>query len=160
MTNAENFYVLDADKQWARARIAELEKSINELGPEFEEALTQSSETWHDNAPFDALRDRQSVMAAERHTLREVLNKAALTCPKAVKSKVGLGATVTVKDGAKTQKFFVAGHWSPNIGNMVDGAMVVSCGSPLALALLGLAPGKNAVIKQPARQLLIESIKY
>lgn len=57
--------ILDEDKEWMRRRIAELEKQIRDLGTEFYDALNQSSETWHDNAPFDALRDRQSVLAAE-----------------------------------------------------------------------------------------------
>lgn len=53
--------ILDEDKKAARQRIAELEAEILSLGPEFYEVFNQSSETWHDNAPFDALRDRQSA---------------------------------------------------------------------------------------------------
>lgn len=158
MFDPNAFYVLDADKQWARARIAELEKAINELGPEFEEALTQSSETWHDNAPFDALRDRQSLMAAERHTLREVLNKAAIACPKPGKGKVGLGSTVHASEAGKKLKLFIAGNWSPNVGQMVDGMLVISCGSPLGKAVIGTSEGQLAVLERPPRKLLIELV--
>ena len=56
--------LLDEDREYARRRIAELQKEIQELGPEFYEVFNQSSETWHDNAPFDALRDRQSLLDA------------------------------------------------------------------------------------------------
>jgi hypothetical protein len=44
--------ILDEDKAYARARIAELEQQIQALGPEFYEVFNQSSETWHDNAPL------------------------------------------------------------------------------------------------------------
>lgn len=159
VSRVEIFYVLDSDKQWARLRIAELEAQINALGPEFEEALTQSSETWHDNAPFDALRDRQSLMAAERHTLREVLNKAAIKCPSPQKGKAGLGSTVTINDSHKIQKLFIAGNWSPNIGHMVDGALVISCASPLGKTLIGCKVGQTVSIEKPARKLSIEAVQ-
>jgi len=48
--------ILDEDKKWAEARIAALDEEIQALGPEFYDVFNQSSETWHDNAPFDALR--------------------------------------------------------------------------------------------------------
>ena len=159
MSNDKTFYILDADKLWARSRIAEIEKAIDDLGPEFEEAFNQSSETWHDNAPFDALRDRQSVMSAERHSLRIALNKASTKCPKPARNRVGIGSTVTITEGSKTQKYFIAGNWSPNIGEVVDGAFVVSCASPLGQAMLNLGVGKTAVVQKPPRQLLIKEVQ-
>ena len=46
--------ILDEDRELAEVRMAELERLIQELGPEFHVALTQSSESWHDSALFDA----------------------------------------------------------------------------------------------------------
>jgi transcription elongation GreA/GreB family factor len=157
--NADSFYILDADKQWARIRIAEIEKAIDDLGPEFEEVFSQSTETWHDNAPFDALRDKQSLMAAERHSLRSVLNKAAIACPKPAKGKVGLGSLVGVADGQKNHSYFIAGNWSPSIGHVVDGALVISCVSPLGKVLVGRTVGATVTLERPAKQLVIESIQ-
>lgn len=152
------FYVLPQDKTWAINRINELEKQIDALGPEFEEVFAQSSETYHDNAPFDALRDRQSVLAAERHSLKQIINKATLKLPKPAKNKVGLGCTVVVEENAKTQTFYIAGHWSPHTGMLVDGALVITCESPIGKALMGVAVGKIARMSTPARELLVKSL--
>ena len=60
-------YLLPDDREYAEKRIRELEQMIQELGADFNDAFTQSSETWHDNSPFEAVRDKQSMYAAELH---------------------------------------------------------------------------------------------
>ena len=60
-------YLLPEDRVAAEERIAELEGLIQDLGEDFRDAFTQSSETWHDNSPFEAVRDKQSMYAAELH---------------------------------------------------------------------------------------------
>jgi transcription elongation GreA/GreB family factor len=140
------FYVLDEDKQWARQRIAELEKAILELGPEFNVALTQSNETWHDNAPFDALRDTQALYVAEMQQLKEVLAKASITVPKPTRGRVGIGSIAALKDGTKHSKFLLAGHWTYRVAEQHHGATVVSCVSPLGSVLLGAKVGQEITI--------------
>lgn len=130
--------ILDDDRQYARWRVEELEKAIQDLGPEFYEVFNQSSETWHDNAPFDALRDRQSVLAAELQQLRTVLRSSAISVPKPKKNTVGIGSTVTLESG---KRYFVAGDWTPHAGQEKGGALVVSAGAPLAQAMLGKKVG-------------------
>ena len=130
--------ILDDDKTYARERVAELEKAIQDLGPEFYEVFNQSSETWHDNAPFDALRDRQSVLAAELQNLRTVLRNSAISVPKPKKNAVGIGSAVTLENG---RRFFIAGDWTPHAGQEKDGALVVSAQTPLARAMLGKKVG-------------------
>lgn len=159
MLKSDVYYVLDADKQWAKARIAELEKQIGELGPEFEEAFGQSSETWHDNAPFEAVRDKQTLLAAERFSLKQILNKASLNYPKPPNGKVGIGSVVTVNDSKKTSKLLIAGHWSPNTGEIVEDILVVTCISPIGQALLGKVTGQTATIAKPPRSLTVQSVQ-
>lgn len=130
--------ILDDDRQYARRRVEELEKAIQDLGPEFYEVFNQSSETWHDNAPFDALRDRQSVLAAELQNLRTVLRNSAISVPKPKKNVVGIGSIVTLENG---KRYFIAGDWTPYAGQERDGALVVSAGAPLARAMLGKKVG-------------------
>ena len=101
------FYILEEDKQLARQRIAELEREILELGPEFHTALTQSTETWHDNAPFDALREKQAVLEAELLGLKEVLQKADISVPQPQKGRVSVGSRVKVLLKGKIQHFFL-----------------------------------------------------
>lgn len=130
--------ILDEDKVYARARIAELEQQIQALGPEFYEVFNQSSETWHDNAPFDALRDRQSVLDAERQQLKHILRSSLPSIPPQKKGKVGIGTNVTLSDGAR---YLIAGDWTPHAGQRRDGALVVSNQTPVAQALLGKGLG-------------------
>lgn len=151
------FYVLPADKAWAQNRIGELEKQINDLGPEFEEVFAQSSETYHDNAPFDALRDRQSLMAAERHSLKQIVNKAAISCPAPTKNTVGIGSKVEAEEAGKVHRFYIAGHWSPHTGMVQNGTLVITCASPLGQALIGTKVGGRAVMQKPERTLLVKS---
>jgi transcription elongation GreA/GreB family factor len=126
--------ILDDDKLYARRRVEELEKEIQNLGPEFYEVFNQSSETWHDNAPFDALRDRQSVLAAELQQLRVVLRSSAISVPRPKKNTIGIGSTVTLDNG---KVYFIAGDWTPHAGQVHEGAMVISCRAPLAQQLIG-----------------------
>lgn len=81
----QELLVLDEDKDWARRRIAEIEDEIMALGPEFYDAFNQTSETYHDNAPFEIVRDRQTLLAAERYKLKQILNNCAIKVPKTKK---------------------------------------------------------------------------
>ena len=129
----KEIYILDKDKQWLNTRINELEKQIQDLGPEFYDVFNQSSETWHDNAPFDALRDRQSVMFAEYSQLRITRQNAALQLPKKRKGVVNIGSSVIIN----SKSYQIAGHWTPFAGQVVNEHVVVSMQSPLGETLLG-----------------------
>lgn len=145
--------ILDEDKAYARMRIAELEKQILELGPEFYEVFNQSSETWHDNAPFDALRDRQSVLDAELQQLKRLLRSSVPIVPKKLKNRVGIGSTVTFADD---RKYFIAGDWTPHAGQTKDYITTVSCSTPLAGMLLGKKVGDSVTIGR--KSLTIKSL--
>lgn len=134
----EELVILDEDKAYARTRIEELQKEILDLGPEFYEVFNQSSETWHDNAPFDALRDRQSLLDAELQKLRQVLRDSLPGIPKPKRGTAGIGSTVELSDG---RRYFIAGDWTPHAGQTKNGAVVISRKAPLAAAFLGKKVG-------------------
>lgn len=131
------------------------------MGPEFHIALNQSSETWHDNAPFDALRDRQSLLAAEMQNLKQIVFKATLQAPQPRAGVVGIGSVVeVVTEGDKKNKYYVAGHWSPKAGKVnKDGATVISCASPIGQALLGKKSGAVFTLPATQKQLTIVSVQ-
>ncbi len=153
------FYILEEDKRLARQRIAQLEREILELGPEFHIALNQSNETWHDNAPFDALREKQALLAAELQNLKEVLKKADITLPKPQKGKVNIGSRVRVMLKGKVQEFLLTGHWTYRLGNEIDKALVITCQSPLGQAILGKKPQEVVTLPHNGQQLQISAIK-
>ena len=139
----EELVILDEDKVYARTRIAELQREIQGLGPEFYEVFNQSSETWHDNAPFDALRDRQSLLDAELQKLRQVLRDSLPGVPAKKRNVAGIGSIVVLSIG---KQYFIAGDWTPHAGQVKNGAMVVSCNAPLAKELLGKKVGATVTI--------------
>lgn len=141
---ARELFVLEEDKQWARERIAELERAILDLGPEFHDVFNQSSETWHDNAPFDALRDRQSVLDAELQHLRGVLRQSVVSVPKPKHGKIGIGSVVIVEDKkGKQHKYKIAGDWTHQAGALVSGQRIVSTATPVARELLSKKIGEE-----------------
>ena len=139
----EELVILDEDKAYARRRIAELQKEIQELGPEFYEVFNQSSETWHDNAPFDALRDRQSLLDAELQKLRQVLRDSLPGVPKKNPRLVGIGSITELASG---RRYFIAGDWTPHAGQIKNNAVVVSRRAPLAGVLIGQKVGAPVVV--------------
>lgn len=138
----KDMIILDEDKEWARKRIESLQDQIQALGPEFYEVFNQSSETWHDNAPFDALRDRQSVLDAELQKLRSVMRNSLPSVPPQAKGAVGVGSIVSLLErSGKTKRYQIAGDWTPHAGQDVKGLTKISLQSPLAGQLLGKTTG-------------------
>jgi len=136
-------YLLPEDREYAIERIRQLETEIQDLGPEFQDVFTQSSETWHDNAPFDALRDKQSMLAAELDQLRRLVRQSVLDIPKKKRGTIGIGDTVSLDNG---RTYRIAGDWTRHAGRHVDGIYWVSCHTPVAKALLGKKKGETMQI--------------
>ena len=134
----DSLIILDEDKAWARQRIAELEAAILALGPEFNAAFTQTSETWHDNAPFEAVRDKQSVFDAERQQLAGLLKRSLTSVPKQKRGVVGVGSIVKLRTPkGEAKRFKIAGDWTPHAGKTIDDVLVVSRIAPITQELLG-----------------------
>lgn len=131
-------YLLPEDREAAEARIQALEQRIQELGEDFRDAFTQSSETWHDNSPFEAVRDKQSMYAAELHQLRTLIRTGTLVPPKKKRGTIGIGDSVRL---ANSMTYRIAGDWTQYAGALADGVWWVSRTTPIAKALLGKKVG-------------------
>ncbi|MFZ1801660.1 MAG: hypothetical protein WAU03_01980 [Candidatus Saccharimonas aalborgensis] len=132
-------YLLPEDRAYAQQRIATLEKEIQDLGVDFQDAFTQSSETWHDNSPFEAVRDKQAMLAAELHRLRSLIRASTLQPPKKKRGTVGIGDTVVLSDG---KRYMIAGDWTHKAGQHSDGVIWVSCHAPIAKQLIAKKVGE------------------
>jgi len=143
ITMQKELVILDSDKEYARVRIEVLQKQIQDLGPEFYEVFNQSSETWHDNAPFDALRDRQSVLDAELQQLRSILRNSALSVPLVQKGRVGIGSVVLLATG---KRYKIAGDWTPHAGQMIEDDLVLSRQAPLAVQFIDKRVGDAVTV--------------
>ncbi len=133
-------YLLPEDRAYAETRIIELEQEIQDLGADFNDAFTQSSETWHDNSPFEAVRDKQSMMAAELDKLRSLLRASSLVPLKKKRGAVGIGSKVQLDN--KTA-YFIAGDWTYRAGILEGDYRIVSRYTPIAQALLGKKHGDS-----------------
>ena len=147
-------YLLPDDRVAAEARIAELEQLIQDLGEDFRDAFTQSSETWHDNSPFEAVRDKQSMYAAELHQLRTLIRSSTLVAPKKKRATAGIGSLVTLENG---KQYFIAGDWTAKAGRHEDNVYWVSCHAPVAVAMLGKKSGDT--LQVAGRSETIEAIQ-
>lgn len=136
--------ILEEDYILLNERIKILEKQMFELGEDFAHAVNQSSETWHDNAPFDAVRDRQSILHFELTKLR-VIRKETIKTKPIVSKKIQIGSRV-ILEGPKILRVMIGGNW---IGREeVDGYKLVSYESPVAMKILGKKLGDE--IELPA----------
>jgi transcription elongation GreA/GreB family factor len=125
--------ILEEDLLLLNKRIKDIEKQIFDLGKDFNEAVNQSSETWHDNAPFDVVRDKQTLLSVELKKLRTVRSEARLVYMKKA-SKVVVGSRVELV-GTRTFKVMIGGDW---VGReIVDGYTLVSSESPIAKSIMG-----------------------
>lgn len=131
-------YLLPEDRVAAEERIAELEQKTQDLGEDFRDAFTQSSETWHDNSPFEAVRDTQAMYAAELHKLRSLIRSSTLVAPKKKRGTIGVGDTVRLSNG---RQYKLAGNWTHKAGKHSDGVYWVSSGTPVAQNVLGRKVG-------------------
>lgn len=139
----QELIILPDDLAYAVNRRHELEAQIKALGPEFGDVFTQSSETWHDNAPFEAVRDKQSVLAAELAQMKKLIHSSSVSVPKPKKGRVGYGSTVVLSND-KTYR--LAGDWTPQAGHKVDGVTIVSSKSPIGAHLLGRQLGDSVPV--------------
>ncbi|NTW62403.1 hypothetical protein HGB25_03290, partial [Candidatus Saccharibacteria bacterium] len=137
-----------------------LDDAIVALGPEFRSAFTQTSETWHDNAPFEAVRDQQTILAAERYHLRQIIQSSAPSIPKQKQSTVGIGSHVTLTNlkNDKTTVYFIAGDWTYRAGHKLGDATIMSRKSPLASAMYGKKAGDTVTFNKS--DFSIENIDY
>lgn len=137
-TMKHEVYLLPDDRVYAEQRIAQLEQEIQALGPDFNDAFTQSSETWHDNSPFEAIRDKQAMLAAELHRLRSLVRTSTLVAPKKRRGVLGVGSTVELATG---KRYLIAGDWTHRAGQDSEGVIWLSRHAPLAKELIGKKVG-------------------
>lgn len=136
-------YLLPIDRHYAEKRVRELEQLIQDLGPDFNDAFSQSSETWHDNSPFEAVRDKQAMYAAELHQLRTLIRTSTLTPPKKKRGVIGVADTVELDNG---KCYLIAGDWTHKAGQHADGVYWVSRHTPVAIAVVGKKIGDTVML--------------
>ena len=134
------------------------------LGKLLGEAMEQSSETWHDNAPADAINHESRILSqrAEK-TITQLDSAVVVTYPEADYTTVTLGSILGImRPGDTNIELLLLTGLSRNAphlrGNkLVPGGLdVVTVHSPIGEAVLGLELGSIASYEANARRLSFE----
>ncbi|MCA9347245.1 GreA/GreB family elongation factor [Candidatus Saccharibacteria bacterium] len=145
--------ILFEDLEILNIRVQELERELFSLGEEFAVAVEQSSETWHDNAPFDVVREKQTRINMELVKLRTIRRESTKLHHKK-KEKIDVGSKI-ILHGKNELRLMVGGFW---VGReSADGYRLISSESPVAKTLLGKKT--NDHVELPSGEFWIASIE-
>lgn len=125
--------ILKEDSELAKERLKQITQELRHLAVEFNIVLNQSSETWHDNAPWDDAKAREAILLAEQEELEKVL-KTHIVREEPTKSGVGKNYHLEVR--GKEVKVYLAGDYSLRTGQTIKGYVVITKESPLAKQIL------------------------
>ncbi len=154
LPDKDRLRLLPEDIDILNQRISELEEQTKNLGADFAEAFEQSSETWHDNAAFDAAREKQSLIQAELQGLWHVRARTKKVSPKFNHSKVTIGSRIVIHIDSSERELYLVGDFSLRTGQVVDSSLVVSAKSPIGLTLEGLKVGEERSFRGKKLKLL------
>jgi transcription elongation GreA/GreB family factor len=131
----------------------------SELGNNLREAMSQSSETWHDNAPADALnRESVNLAAIAEQTIKVIRNAEIFDYEEDLSDKITLGSIVTVRYGAsRALSALILTGVSREVPDEIirqleidaEDVDVVTLSSPIGRAIFGKSTGDKVVFTAP-----------
>lgn len=127
--------ILKEDYDLIKDRIKQIKSELRELATEFHEALNQSSETWHDNAPWDAAKSHEAILLVELEELEKILRSSRIH---QVTDNSAIGKFHQVEFNDKQIKIFLAGDFTLRNGSLINDHVVVTLSSPIAEKLISL----------------------
>jgi transcription elongation GreA/GreB family factor len=162
LDNADSILLLQHELTMARAVMLELSEELTETAELVGEAMSQSSETWHDNAPGDAALEELAKARGRAAVLRHViLNHQVVEYPEMSDPRIQIGsvATLHIPDWSETIKVLVSGgvrnlYSEASYFGLVD--EVVSYSSPLASAVIHLAEGDQGLARINDKEVQLE----
>ena len=133
------------------------------LGIVMGEAMTQSSETWHDNAPAEAIANESKILSERADRVAKLIGSRALfdyVAPDAVEDGITLGSIVDVEyvNDNEVERIVITGvsrQLTPEVeqisicGSENCEVEAVTISSPLGSALLGRESGDVVEFKGP-----------
>lgn len=123
-------------------RLAEIQREHSEL---LGEAMEQSSETFHDNAPAEAIQGEQEVLMRRVKPIAFMLRShEIIPYPEEVQETVGLGSRVGISiDGNQPFQIDIVGYRDADWAD--DEIDQVHHEAPLAASLLGKVVGQETI---------------
>lgn len=110
-----------------------LAEQVRDAGQLVGETTRQSSETWHDNAPYDIAKQEFEHLLRQHAVLDEIAKQAQIIePPRGFLDCVSIGAKVRYKNDLEEVRELKIGSYVPT-----EGSGVVSYNAPLAQILMG-----------------------
>lgn len=148
--------ILPFETDTASDLLRNLNAKQEELGATLGDAMRQSSETWHDNAPADAINaESKTVTARALRTINILTNAVVIDYTATEEDGATLGSLVTIYyDADDMEEVMITGSVR-ELPNDIDELVkknatpdidlsIITVGSPLGIALLGKRPGERA----------------
>lgn len=144
-----------AEYEAIERRIALLRSEDEQATQELAEATNNGAETWHDNAAFDAAKDKKNIATLSLTRLEALYKQAKIIEPSENPKKVEIGMCVTYfnEDAGQEHSVCLAG----------DAAWLMdenwaSVKAPLGIALLGARVGEERSFSLPGGEVHIKVI--
>jgi transcription elongation GreA/GreB family factor len=134
--------ILPIEGVLVQARFRQLSERQKELAKDLSEAMSQTSETWHDNAPADVANMASALNAASAEKVISAMRSSVvLDYPQSVKRGTLGNLFRIATEGDKTRSLFLAGYASDVKEYLKPGIDVVTLKSPVGNAILGAKAG-------------------
>lgn len=155
---AEKIPILPFELELARGAMEKHVKTQEALGREMGEAMNQSSETWHDNAPAEAISQASRTLAeTAEQTIRVLKLSEIFEYESSPEDGVTLGSIVAVRYGSSVEqnRFFLTGisrELTPSVAAKipnVEDIDVINISSPVGRALMGKKAGETTMFTTP-----------
>lgn len=154
--------LLPFEEHFLRQRLGKLSVKQQELGKLLGEAMNQSSETWHDNAPADAINHESEQLVKEARQIGEaLLNSVGVSYPDAEQEGVTIGSIAGVRyAGDEEPTPVLLTGYVRQLPESIDSDLpadleVCTVRSPLGQALLGLTSGEATSYTANQRRIAI-----
>ena len=125
--------ILKEDYELVVKRIRELEMNLRDLANVFRQTLTESSETWHDNSPWENAKAEEAVYLSELENLTNVLktHKVVVDTNDSL-----IGKNYKINFNGNDVKVFLAGDFSMRSGQRINDHIIVTKDSPIGKRII------------------------
>ncbi|HBI25638.1 MAG: hypothetical protein UT41_C0001G0244 [Candidatus Wolfebacteria bacterium GW2011_GWC2_39_22] len=132
-------YFLEDDLKILESYIEETVVKLQETGAELRNAVTQSSETWHDNFPFENAQQQARLLEQRLQDLEHIRRNATIIAIPQTNAAVAIGHTVTARDSetGEEKTFRIGSH-------VTFTENTLSYASPLGALFLDKTVGQHA----------------
>ena len=135
------YQITQSGKKKLELELAELKSGRTAIADKISEARDFGDLS--ENAEYDAAREEQGLLESRIAEIEDILQNASIIKSSA-KSKVSLGSTVDLKNGAKQYSYTIVG---PVEADPLSGK--ISNESPIGVALLDKKVGDSVTIETP-----------